>query len=110
MQGILTVHGQKQYNGTPEAGGQSYDHTKLIVTLPFPRVRADSAQGCDAKEIPYGKHTNYEKLKPYFDKNPRAILAVDCEYEPVTNGLEIFEINSITELKLVPVIQSPQQK
>jgi len=105
MQGQLIVHGQKQYEGTPEAGGQSYDHTKLIVTLPFPRNRADSAQGADAKELPYGTHKNFEKLKPFFDKNPKAILSIDCEYEPVTNGLEIYEIHKVTEMQLVPVSQ-----
>lgn len=103
MQGTLIVHGQKQYSGTPEAGGQSYDHTKYIVTVPFPRTRSDAAQGCDAKEFPFGTHQNFQKLKPIFDKNPKAIIAIDCEYEPVTNGIEIYEIYGTKEMKLVPV-------
>lgn len=101
MRGQLTVHGQKQYNGTPEAGGQSYDHTKFIVTVPFPRTRAESSQGCDAKEFPFGTHENYKHLKPIFDKNPKAIVQIDCEYEPVTNGIEIYEIYSTQTMKLV---------
>jgi hypothetical protein len=102
MRGLLTVHGQKNYMGSPEVGGQHYDHTKLIVTVPFPRTRAESSQGCDAKEYQFGTHENYKLLKPIYEKNPKAIVQIDCEYEPVTNGIEIYEIYSTQTMKLVP--------
>lgn len=103
MQGQFIAHGVTQYAGTPEAGGQSYDHTKVIVNLPFPKTRADSAVGSDAVAIPYGTHENFKKFQAELAKGHKFPFQLDCEYEPTTKGFEILEIYNIKPMQIVPL-------
>lgn len=94
MQGNLTIVGAKQFNG--EVEGLKFDHTKLLVMLPFPRARAETNKGFDVIEAPFGKHTNFEQFK-----NLKFPAVIDAEYEVTTKGIEIFEVK---------LIQNPAQK
>jgi hypothetical protein len=88
MQGNLTVLGVKQFKGTVE--GLSFDHTKLLVSLPFPRARAESNLGFDVIEVPYGKSENFEAFV-----GKKFPLQIDADYEVTTKGLEVFELKII---------------
>jgi hypothetical protein len=93
MQGNLTVLGIKQFKGTVE--GLAFDHTKLLVSLPFPRARAESNLGFDVIEVPYGKSDNFEQFK-----GKKFPLTIDADYEVTTKGLEVFEL----KILLAPAI------
>ncbi len=88
MQGNLTLVGVKQFKGKVE--GLDFDHTKLMVMLPFPRARAETNKGFDVVEAPWGKSNNFETFK-----NAKFPVQVECEYEVTTKGLEIFELKLI---------------
>ncbi len=84
MQGNLTIVGVKKFKGKIEAN--DFDHTKLMVLLPFPRARAENNRGFDVQEVPYGKSDNFSLF------NGRSYpLVADCEYDVTTKGLEIFD-------------------
>lgn len=84
MQGNLTIVGVKRFEG--EVEGVKFNHTKLLVLLPFPRARAETNRGFDVVESNYGKQENFEKFQGL--KFPAVI---DAEYEVTTKGLEVFE-------------------
>lgn len=84
MQGNLTIVGVKRFKGTIET--TSFDQTKLMVLLPFPRARADTNKGFDVQEVAYGLSDNFN----IFNGRTFPVIA-DCEYEVTTKGLEIFE-------------------
>ena len=86
MQSQLTIVGIKQFKGDVE--GQHFDHTKLIVLLPFPKARSASNLGFDALEAPYGDSNNYKQFDGL--KFPQVL---DCEYEVTTKGIEIFDVS-----------------
>lgn len=94
MQGNLTVVGVKQFKG--EVEGVNFDHTKLLLLLPFPRARAESNKGFDVTEAPFGTHKNFEQFK-----NLKFPVVVDAEYEVTTKGIEVFEVR---------LVQNPAQK
>lgn len=85
MQGNLTILGVKQFKGKVE--GLDFDHTKLLVSLPFPRARAESNLGFDVLEVPYGKADNFAMFK-----GRHFPLTIDAEYEVTTKGIEVFDL------------------
>lgn len=93
MQGNLTIVGVKQFNG--EVEGLKFNHTKLMVLLPFPRARAETNRGFDVVESNYGTHENFQKFI-----NLKFPATIEAEYEVTTKGLEIFEAK---------LIQAPKQ-
>ena len=93
MQGQLTVVGAKQFNDTVE--GVKYNHTKLLVLLPFPRSRIESNCGNDVAQAPFGTFENYAQFK-----NAKYPLVIDAEYEVTTRGIEIFAAKIISAQKL----------
>jgi len=103
--GILTIVGQVQLNFTPQ-GGTLVDMTQLKALMPFPKSRA-TAQGYDTVNINFGNHEQYEKFKPYWEQSRKAILAVECDYDQTTSGIEIEEIHKIQVMKL-GVMQTQQ--
>ena len=84
MQGNLTVIGVKQFKG--EVEGVNFDHTKLLVMLPFPRARAETNNGFDVIEAPFGNHENFKQFS-----GRKFPLVIDADYEITTKGIEIFE-------------------
>jgi hypothetical protein len=61
MQTQVTIAGVKQYKG--EVEGTHFDHTKLILLMPFSRSRAESNIGFDSVEAVYGTSDNYKKFQ-----------------------------------------------
>lgn len=94
MQGNLTIVGAKQFKG--EVEGVSFNHTKLLLLLPFPRARAETNKGFDVIEAPYGTHENFQKFI-----NVKFPCTIDADYEVTTKGVEVFEAK---------LIQAPAQK
>jgi hypothetical protein len=88
MQGNLTIVGVKQFKGAVE--GLNFDHTKLMVMLPFPRARAEVNAGFDVIEVPYGTSDNFAQFK-----GRKFPLVVEADYEVTTKGLEVFELKQV---------------
>lgn len=91
----LTVIGAKQFNG--EVEGQKFNHTKLLVMLPFPRARATSNIGFDAIDATYGTSDNFKQFE-----GKKFPLVIEADYEINTKGIEIFEV------KIQPQAQPPK--
>lgn len=85
MQAQITILGVKQFSG--EVEGTKYDHTKLIVSLPFPKAREESNLGFDAQEALYGKSLNFTQFKGR--KFPLQVMA---DVEITTRGMEIISV------------------
>lgn len=60
MQTQLIIAGVKQFKGNVE--GTDFDHTKLIIMMPFSKARAESNQGFDVVEANYGKSDNFSQF------------------------------------------------
>jgi hypothetical protein len=60
MQTQLIIAGVKQFKGVVD--GSEFDHTKLIVMLPFSKSRSDVNQGFDVIEANYGKSSNFAQF------------------------------------------------
>jgi len=88
MQGNLTIVGVKQFKGAVE--GLNFDHTKLLVMLPFPRARSEVNTGFDVIEAPYGKSENFLQFK-----GKKFPLVIEADYEVTTKGIEVFELKLI---------------
>lgn len=97
MQVQITILGVKQFSGRVE--GVDYDHTKLIIALPFPKNRSESNIGLDAQEAAYGKSINFKQFE---GRNfPFKALA---DVELTTRGMEILQVD------LQPVQSAPASK
>jgi hypothetical protein len=75
-----TVVGVKSFKGDVE--GSSFDHTKLLVLLPFPERGKNL--GMDVVEMPFGDSTQAQRFKDL--KFPHDF---DLELQATTKGLEI---------------------
>lgn len=95
MQSQLTIVGAKQFKG--EVEGQNFDHTKVVVLLPFPKARASSNLGFESLEAPFGLSGNFKK----FDGR-RFPVVCECEYEVTTKGIEIFDVTFPTNAPVKP--------
>lgn len=60
MQTQLIIAGAKQFKGNVD--GTEFDHTKLIVMMPFSKARKEVNQGYDVVEANYGDHTNFAQF------------------------------------------------
>lgn len=85
MQVQITILGVKQFSGRVE--GVDYDHTKLIIALPFPKNRSDSNIGLDAQEAVYGKSLNFKQ----FEGRTYPFKAL-ADVELTTKGMEILQV------------------
>jgi hypothetical protein len=100
MRANFIIQGQTQYNGTPEAGGPSYDQTKLLANIPFSRQQKDSKIGNDTQPLLFGDHKNYQKLLRTFEDG-NTYLEIECEFEYTQKGIEVLEIFKVTPMELV---------
>lgn len=85
MEGNLILSGVKQFKGTVE--GLAFDHTKLVISLPFPKSKSASNIGYETTECVYGLSDNFKKFQ-HIQKFP---VIIECEYEVTNKGLEIYE-------------------
>lgn len=86
MQTQITILGVKQFSGRVE--GQEYDHTKLIIALPFPKNRADTNIGLDAQEAVYGKSLNFKQFE-----GRRFPFNAMADVELTTKGMEVLHVD-----------------
>lgn len=94
MQVQLTILGAKNFSG--EVEGQKYDHTKLIISLPFPKARAESNIGYDAQEATYGTSLNFVQFK-----GRQFPIKCNAEVEITTRGMDIINVE-------LPPVQAPK--
>ncbi len=85
MQTQITVLGVKQFKGNVE--GQDFDHTKLIIALPFPANRKESNIGLDAQEAVYGKSDNFKQFQ-----GRRFPFNCVADVELTTKGMDIVHV------------------
>lgn len=101
MKTQIEVRGAKRYKGQPEAGGPTYNQTKLVCLMdvpttqvPSPDAEGAASVGENAVEIVCGDVTKYSELASV--QYP-AIFEVDLNL--TTKG---FEIVSYKFLKSIP--------
>jgi hypothetical protein len=87
MQMPVFIAGVKQFNGQIE--GAVFDHTKLILLMPFTRNRKDSNIGFDSVEANFGTHENFKQFEG--KKFPIQCTA-DVEMSIGSGGRQVVEI------------------
>lgn len=87
MQTQVTIAGVKQFEGTVE--GTHFDHTKLILLMPFSRSRSESNIGFDSVEANYGTHENYKQFQGR--KFPFQCMA-DVEMSIGSGGRQVVDV------------------
>jgi hypothetical protein len=88
------VLGMKRYKGTPEAGGPSYDQTKLRVEMKVSSRRLDTEVGMAEQEFIIGTSDEFDKLKhlPF-------PLDFELEFEQTNRGSEVVSYRPLTPQK-----------
>lgn len=97
MQTPLIIAGVKQFKGNVE--GTEFDHTKLIIMMPFSKARSASNIGFDVIEANYGDHKNYDQ---FIGRKFPLTCQGDVELAIGSGGRQMMDI---LELTLPPVQQ-----
>ncbi|MFD0930211.1 hypothetical protein ACFQ1T_10540 [Methylophilus glucosoxydans] len=87
MQTQVTIAGVKQFKGQVE--GTDFDHTKLILLMPFSRSRAESNIGFDSVEAVFGTSENYKQFSGR--KFPLQCMA-DVEMSIGSGGRQVVDV------------------
>lgn len=87
MQTQVTIAGVKQFKGAVE--GTNFDHTKLIMLMPFSRARVESSVGFDSVEAAYGTSDNFKQFAGR--KFPITCMA-DVEMSIGSGGRQVVDV------------------